>query len=431
MHRWGTSRRLRYGCVTVTGPHRAVARSVTAVVIAVALAVTVVSDTVGAQSLQELRNRQEEIRQEQAAQAKKVDAAQAEYDVLADALRVVEENVAAQEAKVRSAEQALAAAEDLVRATDDRIAAVLAEAEGVREDMRALAVQMYVGRDASGTTADVLFGVADPLEAARRRVLLDARIGSNRDFVDELRRVNQDLEFLKAEREDAMRVAEEKRRVLDDELAVLEQELAAQAALVAEAELRVERMMTEAAGLEQQHAEIAATIRQKEQEIAAALEAARARARQQAASGGGGGGRGGGGRALPVTGMGDTVVVGGIRVHSSIAGAVQSLLGAAANAGLSLGGGGWRSSDGQVSLRRSNCGSSDYAVYEMPPGDCRPPTARPGASMHERGLAIDFSCNGALVSRGSECYQWLAANAPGYGLYNLPSEPWHWSTNGQ
>jgi hypothetical protein len=51
--------------------------------------------------------------------------------------------------------------------------------------------------------------------------------------------------------------------------------------------------------------------------------------------------------------------------------------------------------------------------------------------MHERGLAIDFVCNGSLItSRSSECFQWLAANAPSYGLQNLPSEPWHWSTNG-
>jgi hypothetical protein len=48
--------------------------------------------------------------------------------------------------------------------------------------------------------------------------------------------------------------------------------------------------------------------------------------------------------------------------------------------------------------------------------------------MHERGLAIDFrNCN----SRGSACYRWLAANASRFGLFNLPSEPWHWSTTGQ
>ncbi len=51
--------------------------------------------------------------------------------------------------------------------------------------------------------------------------------------------------------------------------------------------------------------------------------------------------------------------------------------------------------------------------------------------MHERGLAIDFTCNGSIIgSRSGPCYNWLKANAANYGLYNLPSEAWHWSTNG-
>ncbi len=51
--------------------------------------------------------------------------------------------------------------------------------------------------------------------------------------------------------------------------------------------------------------------------------------------------------------------------------------------------------------------------------------------MHERGLAIDFTCNGSLISgHGNPCYQWLSAHAAAYGFYNLPSEAWHWSVNG-
>ncbi|MEY2426157.1 MAG: hypothetical protein QOI61_1729, partial [Actinomycetota bacterium] len=35
-----------------------------------------------------------------------------------------------------------------------------------------------------------------------------------------------------------------------------------------------------------------------------------------------------------------------------------------------------------------------------------------------------------ITSRSNPAFKWLAANAKTYGLYNLPSEPWHWSTNG-
>ena len=82
----------------------------------------------------------------------------------------------------------------------------------------------------------------------------------------------------------------------------------------------------------------------------------------------------------------------------------------------------------QIELRRQNCGSSYYAIYEMPSGSCHPPTAKPGQSQHQLGLAIDFAnCS----SRGTACYRWLAANASRFGYYNLPSEAWHWSTTGR
>ena len=52
---------------------------------------------------------------------------------------------------------------------------------------------------------------------------------------------------------------------------------------------------------------------------------------------------------------------------------------------------------------------------------CSPPTARPGQSMHERGLAIDFTCGGGgAIGRSSPCFSWLASNAGSYGFINLP-----------
>jgi LAS superfamily LD-carboxypeptidase LdcB len=123
---------------------------------------------------------------------------------------------------------------------------------------------------------------------------------------------------------------------------------------------------------------------------------------------------------------------GSIKVAGSIAGNVQALLDAAAAQGVSLcASSGWRSPESQIALRRAHCGTSNYAIYYMPSSQCNPPTARPGSSMHERGLAIDFSCNGGgAIRRGNECWNFLVAHANDYGLYNLPSEPWHWSTNG-
>ena len=106
---------------------------------------------------------------------------------------------------------------------------------------------------------------------------------------------------------------------------------------------------------------------------------------------------------------------------------VQAMLASAEADGVHLTGSSYRNAAEQIALRRTHCGTSHYAIYEMPSGSCSPPTARPGTSNHEQGLAIDFDhCS----SRSTACYQWLAANAGRFDIHNLPSESWHWNASG-
>ena len=142
------------------------------------------------------------------------------------------------------------------------------------------------------------------------------------------------------------------------------------------------------------------------------------------------------GFAPPPEGPRPTVTsVGGIVVAESIAPRVRRLLARAREDGLRLGGWGYRSYDRQVELRQENCGPTYYDTYMAPSSACSPMTARPGSSMHEQGLAIDFyriGANGEIFSiAGTGAFRWLARNAKDFGLYNLPAEPWHWSTNGR
>ncbi len=138
----------------------------------------------------------------------------------------------------------------------------------------------------------------------------------------------------------------------------------------------------------------------------------------------------------PSTGTGlvtwaDVTKSGGFWVNKSIASQTAALVSAAKAAGFNLSGGGYRDPAEQIALRMAHCGTSDYAIYVMAASQCTPPTAQPGKSMHERGLAIDIQSSGRLItSRSDPAFQWLATNAARYGFYNLPSEPWHWSTNG-
>jgi probable HAF family extracellular repeat protein len=129
---------------------------------------------------------------------------------------------------------------------------------------------------------------------------------------------------------------------------------------------------------------------------------------------------------------GELATVRGITVSTAIATQIDQLVAAAEADGLALTGSGYRDRARQIELRRAHCGNNMYAIYMMPASQCSPPTARPGTSMHERGLAIDFSCDGELIrERSNPCFVWLAEHAASYGLWNLPSERWHWSTNGR
>lgn len=88
--------------------------------------------------------------------------------------------------------------------------------------------------------------------------------------------------------------------------------------------------------------------------------------------------------------------------------------------GIDLKGWSFRSYERQQELFEKNCIS----------GTCRPPTAQPGNSMHERGLATDFSKGSSVIRASDPEYKWLQNNAAKYGYFNFPAETWHWSTSG-
>ena len=117
----------------------------------------------------------------------------------------------------------------------------------------------------------------------------------------------------------------------------------------------------------------------------------------------------------------------GILVNKSIASEVDRMITDAKKSGVMLTGTGYRSTAVQIGLRRQNCGTSQSDIFTKPEAECKPPTAIPGTSMHERGLAIDFWF---CTDKNGPVYSWLAAHAAEYGFKNRTDEAWHWSTNG-
>jgi len=106
---------------------------------------------------------------------------------------------------------------------------------------------------------------------------------------------------------------------------------------------------------------------------------------------------------------------------------IANLITASKRDGIIFGGSSFRSYEDQIALRKANCPNWQTSRSS----DCHPPTAIAGNSMHEMGLATDFSINGSYINtRSSEGFIWLSKNASKYIYYNFAPEPWHWSTTG-
>ncbi len=353
----------------------------------------------------------ERVRAQKAQVASQVDALQATDAQVEAALEALAENVAGQQALLvearRAAEQAQVAFADATAA----VKAKTVEVQGLRQQIREFAVEAFVHPPSDDAIAAL--DSDDPGEAAEKRALLEIQNTSDADLLDALTAAEEELEVQRRLAEDASERAQAKQAQAADRLEAVTAARDEQAAYAAQVQARLEHKLSEAAFLADLDADLSAQIL-ADQKRAAAL-AAKAAASSPRRSGGSG----------RVTYNGDLASVscktgGSITVDSSIASNVQSLLNASPD-GIALCGWGWRSSQQQEDLWYAhNCDVQ-----------CTVPTAPPGSSMHERGLAIDFTSGGQTIqSRSSPAFQWLSANASSYGLYNLPSEPWHWSTNG-
>jgi len=308
------------------------------------------------------------------------------------------------------------------------------ELAAIKVKMAGIAVESYMS-PLKGSLVTML--KAQSLnDASMRREFLSISANHGAEVTQQLKTAKADLETQRKAAEVADRTAADRRAGVEQQLAGLRQAADQQHQVAAQVEGRIEAGLAEASALSAVDNQLSEQISARQAVLAAQVRAAAAAQAQarvvtrapEPPSGGGGGG-GGESVAPPASNIG-LATVGGITVAASIAGQLQSLLNAASADGIELGGSGYRDPSAQVALRQAHCGSSSYAIYEMSPSSCSPPTARPGTSMHEQGLAIDFTEGGSILSRGSRGYSWLAGNAAGFGFFNLPSEPWHWSTNG-
>ena len=379
----------------------------------------------------------DQIGDQQALVSIDVDVLQADNVEVGDTLASVRENVAAQQQMLADAQTTLTAAQTTLAAAEAALLDTQARLDAVNVNADLVVVDAFVNPPVE-SSLDAL--TADNLvDAAVKQSILHRQADTDAATLGEFQVLQEQLEAEEAERESAAEAAEAAEAEASAAYADVESAVGQQAAFAAEVQRRLDQRLAEADALQNTDPALAEQIRAREAELAAALneldeEVQAERARQTAAelaeqadankniTG-----------IKPVAGGVTDVACpagGVVQVAGDISGSVERLLTDAYEAGIGICGYGYRDPSDPIRVRRQNCGTSNYAIYQAPSSYCSPPTARPGTSMHEQGLAIDFTSGGGTIGSGSSAYSWLKNNAANYGLYNLPGEPWHWSVDG-
>jgi peptidoglycan hydrolase CwlO-like protein len=362
----------------------------------------------------------EDVRSQAAAVAAELDVIEAEDAEIQAALATIQTNVAGQQVVVNAANDAAEGAAADVAASETAIAELEGEIVVLDRAADQVVIDAYI--DPPLDHALDIFKSETLVDATVKSAIVEIQTEADANAIEQLDQAQSELEVEKAGLEELAAAANEKKAEADAAMAELETALAQQTQFATEVENRLNDKLAEAQSLATSDAALSQQILAEQAALAAALQAAEAQPSGSPST------------VSPAPGGLATVTCpggGSITVAGTIASQVQGLLDASFADGVTLCGGGYRDPQAQIELRMAHCGTSDYAIYEMPSSQCSPPTARPGSSMHEQGLAIDFTCNGGgTVSSGSSCFSWLSDHAAEYGLFNLPSEPWHWSTNG-
>ena len=402
---------------------------------AVALVATVATPMAGGAQEDPARET-EQVAHRQALVAVEIDILKADDRQVTQALSDIKANVDAQTAELTAADQALATADAAVASAD----AAVADAKRRIDDLMVETDHVVVDAFVTPGSESALSMLTDQSSSVAnvKWAILDLQTTTDAQLLAEYHAARERLRAEKAKKEAAMAEARNRKAEAEAALADLQDAVSQQALFASEVQARIDQKLSEAemlkgvdpalaTQLQAEQAQLAAALNQLDEEVAA--EVARRRAAELSAQAEANKAAGiqappGGVVSVPCPGGGS------IQVAGDISEPVERLLTDEAEAGITMCGNGYRDPADQIAVRQANCGTSQYAIWEMPASYCSPPTARPGTSMHEQGLAIDFTVGGTTIGYGSAAYDWLQAHAAGYGLSNLAGEPWHWSTNG-
>lgn len=369
------------------------------------------------QEIEEDKERKRQAKEDAAEKLGEINVLTGEIGVLLDAAQTLESARDSAEEAVEAAKRRLEEALAEQAGTEARIAVLDAEVARTSRLLQDSAVGAF--RSHQGPNSEQTALGSDPWQHARSQALHHFANRSTEDVLDEFRGQAAELEALRQESARLVNELVELRNEALERQDNFDRAVARERAFIDDAEARLDQRLSEADAIEELDAQLAAEIRAGEQQLAAEIARAAARYRVQ-------------NYRPPPDADFDLTLVRGIQVNVEIADNLEGILAAMEAEGFDIFGSGYRNNARQIQLRRQHCGTSEYDVYQKPSSQCSPPVARPGYSMHEVGLAVDFTSGGRLIrSRDTAVFRALSRIAPGFGLFNLPSEPWHWSTNGR
>ena len=369
------------------------------------------------EQIDENKEKRLQAKEDEAENLGDINALTATIDELVSAFQTLEAARDSAQEAVDAVIRRLTEAQEEQARTETRIAKFEAEIAETRLLLQQSAISAYTSFQGPNSEQTALS--SDPWQQARSQSLRSFANRSTEDLLDAFRGQAAELEALREESDRYINELEELRNEALERQDNFDRAFARESEALDAINQRLDRRLAEAASIEALDAQFAAEIRAGEQQLAAAI--ARAEALRQAQT-----------ITVPPNADFELTNVWGIVVNVLIADQLEGFLVAMEAEGFTLSGGGYRDNSRQIELRRQHCGTSEYAVYQMPASQCSPPTARPGFSQHQVGLAVDFTHNGRIIrSRNTAVFQAMARIAPDYGFVNLPSEPWHWSTTGQ
>ncbi len=205
----------------------------------------------GQESVADAKAERTQIREDAAAAAAELDAARADDAEVQAALEAINESVLAQETALADAQRQLDVARAVAAQAKLDVEAAAVRIAEIRSSLTSLAVNGFVGDEATtGVSYDYL-AAESPVDAMRRATMLQLANTDTADLLEQMRAVQEDSDIAQAIADNAL----EQAAVLESDMATMLVDLQAQQAV--QAELKAE-LATRVADWEQTVAEFEA-----------------------------------------------------------------------------------------------------------------------------------------------------------------------------